>query len=325
MNTKKVIIIADVGSNFNGKKQMAKAYIKICKELNTDIVKFQSYTADTLLSKSHPAYKEMSQNLWGLPIEWHKELKTYADSTGIEFMSTPFSPEHVEILEKIGVRRYKIASGDITYIPLLERIAKTGKPVIISTGMSSLGDIERAINIFKSGGCTDITLLHCVSSYPPTYSEMNLLAIKTLAEAFKLPVGFSDHSPGFSMDLAAISLGATIIEKHITIDKNMNTPDASFALNIDEFKNMVTEIRHLESALGNGIKKPTINERKNIYWTRRGIYAKKDIKAGSYIKLEDLAFLRPQGTIPAEMYRHITGKKAKKDISKGEPIKWEHI
>ncbi len=272
-------IIAEVGSNYNGDLATAKAYIEASKECGADAVKFQTLRRDRLVSPciisggkviDNPSYQKIT-NL-ELSDEWHYTLKRAADEAGIEFFSTPFYLEAVDLLESVGVSTYKIASGDITFFPLLERVGRTGKPVILSTGASSLSDVEQALNVLRQAGAKDIALMHSVSRYPPQWFEMNLRAIPTLRDAFGLPVGISDHSPGNLVPVAAVALGATLIEKHITFDRSLSGPDHPFAMTVEEFADMVRQVRLLEQALGTGEKIPGEGELEIQHRTRRGVY-----------------------------------------------------
>ena len=274
-----VKIIAEVGSNYNGDLNTAVQYVKTTKQCGADIVKFQTLRKDRLVAPKlwpdgvatdNPVYQQFS-NL-GLPDKWHFILKRTADEQGIEFMSTPFYLEAVDLLEKVGVHTYKIASGDITFRPLLTAVGRTGKRVILSTGGSSLHDVEQALNILRQAGSGDIVLLHCVSNYPPQWREMNLRAIVTLKDTFGLPIGISDHTPGCLVPIAAVTLGATVIEKHVTFDRSLPGPDHPFAMTMEEFGEMARQVRCLEQALGTGEKEPAPSEKAKQHRIRRGIY-----------------------------------------------------
>lgn len=272
-------IIAEVGSNYDGSLERACDYIKAVQASGANVVKFQTLRKEKLVAPNiwsdgkvadNPVYRQFS-NL-SLPEDWHFVLKQRADEQGLEFMSTPFYLEAVDLLEKVGVRTYKIASGDITFRPLLEAVGKTGKRVILSTGGSSLEDVEQALNILRQAGAKEIILLHCVSNYPPQWPEMNLRAIVTLKNKFNLPVGISDHTLGNLVPIAAVSLGATVIEKHVTFSRSLPGPDHPFAMTMDEFSEMVDQVRCLEDALGTGNKIPTATEQAKQHRMRRGIY-----------------------------------------------------
>jgi N,N'-diacetyllegionaminate synthase len=275
----KVTIIAEVGSNFDGSLERAIEYVRAVKTCGADMVKFQTLRKEKLVAPKiwseggceiNPGYNNFA-NL-ELPEDWHFLLKQAADEQHIEFMSTPFYLAAVELLEKVGVRTYKIASGDITFRPLLEAIGRTGKRVILSTGGSSLNDVEKAVSILTRSGAGEVALLHCVSNYPPQWREMNLRAIVTLRESFRLQVGISDHTPGHLVPIAAVALGATLIEKHVTFDRALPGPDHPFAMTMEEFGEMVHQIRLLEEALGTGSKMPTESEQAKQHRMRRGVY-----------------------------------------------------
>jgi sialic acid synthase SpsE len=271
--------IAEVGSNYDNDFDNARAYIKAAQANGATAVKFQTLLKQKLIAplvrseqglKRHPAWDGFS-NL-ELSDDWHFELKHYSDDIGIEFLSTPFYLEAVDLLERVGVNRYKISSGDITFQPLLERVGATGKPVLLSTGGSTLEDVEQAIKVLNSFGGGPVTLLHCVVSYPPNFEEMNLRALETMKKRFGLAVGISDHSPGSIVPLGAVALGATVIEKHVTFDRSLSGPDHSFAMTMTEFSDMISDVRKLEKALGKGDKKPSKDEKDWQHRYRRGIY-----------------------------------------------------
>jgi sialic acid synthase SpsE len=317
-------IIADVGSNFNGSLELAKEYIHAGREIGVDCVKFQTFTAESLLSPVKPdgqrweAYDVVKK--YELPLSWHPELIEYANAIGVEFMTTPFSLEIADALNQMGIRAFKIASGDLTFIPLLKKLGSCGKPIILSTGMAYPGEIETAVKRLQQSGSGDIALLHCVSNYPPKYEEINLRAIETMRQTFGLPVGLSDHTLDDVTALGAVTLGACIIEKHITLDKDLGTPDAPFAMTVKEFKVMVGRIRSLELALGDGIKEPADDELGERQWARRGVYARRSIDTGEKLTLENATFLRPVWGISALEWMTCQGGTAKRDIAGGNPV-----
>jgi sialic acid synthase SpsE len=274
-----VKIIAEIGSNYDGSLDLAKKYISAAAECGADMVKFQTLRKDQLIApkvimggdmKDNPVYQNFA-NL-ELPDEWHFSLKTFANQSNIEFFSTPFYLEAVELLERVGIHTYKIASGDITFFPLLKAVGKTGKDVILSTGGSNLADVESALNVLTDSGSVNITLLHCVCSYPPRFNEMNLKTIGTLKTAFDLPVGISDHTIGSLVPIAAVAMGACVVEKHVTFDRALPGPDHPFAMTMAEFAEMVEQIRRLELALGTGEKTPSDDELSRQHRFRRGVY-----------------------------------------------------
>lgn len=275
----KTTLIAEIGSNFDSDLELAKKYIVASRDSGADAVKFQTLRKEKLIApkiliegklEDNPVYNNFT-NL-ELPEEWHFVLKATADKIGINFFSTPFYLEAVDFLEKVGVSTYKVASGDITFFPLLKAVGNTGKPIILSTGASSIADVDKALNILTQAGADEITLLHCVSSYPPKYNEINLRAMITLKETFGLPVGISDHSPGYLVAIAAVAMGASVVEKHITFDRSLPGPDHPFAMTLEEFAEMANQIRLLELVLGNGEKVPTKDELARQHRLRRGVY-----------------------------------------------------
>lgn len=322
-------IIADVGSNFKGSLELAKEYIKAGHEIGVDSVKFQTYTADSLLSpfksdgRRWEAYDVVAKH--ELPLSWHPELIECAKQYDVEFLTTPFSLEIVDALDQMGVRAFKVASGDLTFIPLLKKIAKCGKPVVLSTGMAYPGEIDTAVMRLRQGGSGDVALLHCVSNYPPKYDKVNLKALKTMKEVFGLPVGLSDHTLDDTTALGAVALGACIVEKHITINKNLGTPDAPFAMTVNEFRAMVQKIRNLEQALGSGTKAPAEDELGERQWARRGVYAKRFIEVGEKLTLENVKFLRPVRGISALEWISCEESTVKRKIPSGEPVTRDDI
>ena len=322
---KPIFIIAEVGSNHDGKLEQAKQLTAAAKKCGADAVKFQSFTADKLVS---PKYEKIYQALQKveLPLEWHEELAKFAESQDIIFMSTPFDEESASLLNNLGVPAFKIASGDITNYPLLRHVAKLKKPIFLSTGMATLDEIEEAVETICSEGNNDIILLHCVSNYPPRIEDINVKAMVTMNRAFNLPVGYSDHSLGLVAPLAAVAMGACVIEKHITISRTLPGPDHPYALEVDEFGEMVRQIRNLELALGSGIKEPVEAEIPERGWARRGIYAATDISKGAKIRRDMLKIVRPcLSTLEPKYIDLVVGKIARKDIAAHEPIEWGSI
>lgn len=289
-------IIAEIGSNHGGDLDTAKRYIEAAARAGADVAKFQTLTRDGLIARfvrdpqsgeivANPKHAAFSNA--GLPDDWHAPLKACCEDNGIEFMSTPFSLEAVDLMEGIGVKRYKLASGDLTFVPLLEKLGRTGKPVILSTGAAYLDEVEEAVATLKHAGCHDITVLHCAASYPPSWDDMNLAAITTLKTALGRPVGLSDHSPGHTAPIAAAALGATVIEKHVTFDRSLDGPDHPFAMEFDELAAMIADLRILEAALGDGEKKPApseINRRRNLRRGRYGSDGKPDAQGDTWLR-----------------------------------------
>lgn len=321
-------IIAEIGSNHNCDFDTAKRLIDVAQEAGCDAVKFQSYTADGLYSKFTPRISEMEGRTHPnetpyelikrieMPVEWHQPLSEYCRKVGITFCSTPFDESMVDVLEEVAVPFYKVASYEITYYSMLAKIARTGKPVILSTGNSDLKDIELAVDTLKSNGCRELALLHCVSQYPAVYEDMNLKCIKTLRDAFHCIIGLSDHTTDSLSSMMAVSLGVSIIEKHITMDRKSFGPDHPFSLEPKQLKEFVVAIRNAEIILGDGIKKVCPSERENHKIGRRSIIAAVDIKKGEVLTSEKLVVKRPALGIHPKDLPAVIGKKVTKDIPK---------
>ncbi|HEH5157318.1 TPA: N,N'-diacetyllegionaminate synthase [Campylobacter coli] len=331
---KRTLIIAEAGVNHNGDLNLAKKLIEVAAKSGADFVKFQSFKAALCVSKNakKAAYQlettakdesqlEMIKKL-ELDFNAHQLLISHAKQCGIAFLSTPFDLESIELLDDLGLEVFKIPSGEITNLPYLKKIAKLNKKIILSTGMSNLGEIETALEILCKEGTqrANITLLHCTTEYPTPFDEVNLKAIQTLKNAFNLNVGYSDHTKGIHISLAAIALGASVIEKHFTLDKNMPGPDHKASLEPDELQELCTKIREIESALGDGIKQASKSERKNIGIVRKSLVAKKKIKKGEIFSEENLTTKRPASGISAMRYDEYLGKKASKDYEEDELI-----
>lgn len=325
-------IIAEIGSNHDGSLQKAKELIQASKEAGADAVKFQSFTAGGLFNPykpengkwiSHSAYPVIEKLT--LTEEWHYELKEYADSIGIIFLSAPFDSDRAALLHRIGVSAFKVASGDLNNEPLLKQLAGYKKPLIISTGAAYLGEVERAIEVIMGEGNEEIAILHCASLYPPRFEDSNIRAMATLSTAFDRPVGYSDHTPGWTVPIAAVTLGGCIIEKHITFSRSLKGPDHAYALEVGEFAKMVEEIRNLEKALGDGIKRPANDELGERIGVRRSIYAATGISKGTVIKEEMLKLVRhAYGLEPKDIWT-ITEKTALRDINAHELITWKDV
>ncbi|WP_127836708.1 N-acetylneuraminate synthase [Clostridium prolinivorans] len=332
----KCFIIAEAGVNHNGNLGIAKKLIDVAKEAGVDAVKFQTFKAENLVTKDAPKANyqvnttgsgtqyDMLKKL-ELSVEDHIILKKYAEEKGLIFISTPFDFESVDLLENVDVKLYKISSGDLTNIPLLRYIAKLNKPMIISTGMANLAEVECAVNVVKQEGNDKIILLHCTSNYPTDYEDVNLRAMITLKNAFKLPVGYSDHTIGIEVPIAAASLGAVVIEKHFTLDKNMEGPDHRASLNPKELKDMVQSIRNIEKAMGDGIKRCNINEENTRFSARKSIVAKREIEAGEKFSLENLTFKRPEKGLSPLYIDMVVDKITAKNIKKDEVITFDMI
>lgn len=330
----KVFIIAEAGVNHNGSLEMAKKMVEVAKEAGADAIKFQTFKAENLVTKNamKAEYQKQTTNknesqyemIKQLELSFNdfKELKKYCDKKEIMFLSTPFDFESIDFLNNLGLEIFKIPSGEITNLPYLRKIGKLKKKIILSTGMADLGEIEDALDVLINVGTKreNITILHCNTEYPTSYEDVNLLAMNTIKEAFKVNVGYSDHTLGVEVSIAAVALGAKVIEKHFTLDKNMSGPDHKASLEPDELKTMIKAIRNVEMALGNGIKKPSKSELKNKEIARKSIVAKRDIKKGEIFTEENIAVKRPGNGISPMRWDEIIGKTAMKDYKEDEFI-----
>ena len=323
MNKIPVLIIAEAGVNHNGNISIAKKLIDIAAEAGADIVKFQTFKADKMISKKAPkanyqirnsgksdSQLEMIKKL-ELDLEMHKELINHCKKKKIQFLSTPFDLGSIDLLISLGISIFKIPSGEITNLPYLTKIGKLKKKVILSTGMSNLGEIENALTILTSNGTKpeNISLLHCNTEYPTPMKDVNLRAMKTIRKAFNISVGYSDHTLGIEVPIAAVAMGATIIEKHITLDKKMEGPDHAASLDPQELSAMVKAIRNIELAMGDGIKKPSPSEIKNKVIARKSIHLSKDLKKGQRLSSSDLIMKRPGDGISPLFSDMVIGKK----------------
>ncbi len=326
-----IYIIAEAGVNHNGNVELACQLANAAKHAGADCVKFQTFKAENLVLKSagKAAYQkeqtgggsqlEMLQKLQ-LSFEDFVALKKNCDQIGVTFLSTPFDLESVDFLNELGVPFWKIPSGEITNYPYLVALARTGKDIVMSTGMCEMEEIREAIDLLQDQGAGTIRLLHCNTEYPTPFSDVNLRAMETMRETFGVEVGFSDHTPGIEIPVAAAALGATIIEKHFTLDKNMEGPDHKASLNPDELSEMVRCIRHVEQAVGDGVKKPSASETKNIPVARKSIVAARPIKAGETFTEENLTTKRPGTGISAMRWAEVLGQVAKQDFDEDELI-----
>lgn len=328
-------IIAEAGVNHNGDIELAKKLIDVAVYAQADAVKFQTFRAEKTIATKTPRATYQKNNMpeitetqlemvkkLELKFDDFKILKEYCDNKGIMFLSTPFDFESVDILEPL-VPMYKIASGEIVNIPFLKYIASKRKPMIISTGMSTLGEIEEAINAIDSvDSSINKTLLHCTTNYPTLFEEVNLNAMLTLKEAFKLPVGYSDHTLGIEIPISAVALGAKVIEKHFTLDRNLPGPDHKASLEPNELKAMVKAIRNVEMAMGNGIKKPNKSEIEIMKVARKCLVAGRDIEKGEVLKEEDIEIKRAGIGIQPKFKDIIVGMKINKSIKRDEPFNW---
>jgi N-acetylneuraminate synthase len=332
-------IIAEAGSNHNRDFNNAKKLIDVAVEAGADAVKFQIFSAEAIYSKKTPMASYLkkeklakdNETLWDvikrieIPRQWTPDLMAYCREKGIMFLSTPFDLKAVDELEAAGVEAYKVASFEITHLPMLRKISATGKPIILSTGMASLEDIEVALKAVKEGGSSQVALLHCAIAYPPKYEDINLRAMDTMKQAFQVPVGFSDHTMGHVTDVAAVARGACIIEKHFTLSRKQEGPDHPFSLEPHELKEMITAIRQTEKILGSPFKQHTVAENELYRIARRSLVAAVKIPAGTKITEDMIAVKRPGFGIPVRHMEIVIGRTAKVDIDEDDILTWEMI
>jgi N-acetylneuraminate synthase len=330
-------IIAEAGVNHDGDLDKAIRLVEVAAAAGADAVKFQTFSAARLVSSSAPkaeyqkrgtsAAESQFEMLKRLELSQadHRTLFAHAMSSGIEFMSTPFDEVCADFLLELGVRRFKVSSGDLTNLPFLQHLAATKLPVILSTGMATMGEVERAIDTFRSAGGGPLSVLHCTSNYPARPDDVNLRAMKTIGNAFGVPVGYSDHTLGVEIALAAVALGARIIEKHFTLDTTGAGPDHAASLAPEQLTTMVQGIRTVELALGDGIKRPSAAEREVAAVARKSIFAAAPIVAGSDIKRDQLTMRRPGTGLGAEMLEVVVGRIAARDIAAGEMVSLDHL
>lgn len=329
---KHVIVIAEAGVNHNGSFEIAKKMVDAAKEAGADYVKFQTFNPQKLVSKfaekaeyqkkttgADETQLQMLQKLT-LTEDNFLSLRDYCKNIGIGFISTPFDLDSIAFLEKFEMDFWKVPSGEITNLPYLEAIARTKRKVIMSTGMCDMSEIQDAIDVLEKNGTSDICLLHCNTQYPTPFEHVNLSAMNTIKDALHKEVGYSDHTQGIEVPVAAVAMGATVIEKHFTLDKNMEGPDHKASLDPIELKNMVKSIRIVEKAIGNGVKEPSSSEKANKAVARKSIVASRNIKQGEIFSEENLTSKRPGTGISPMKWYEVIGKVAIRDFSEDEII-----
>jgi len=332
-----VFIVAEVGVNHNGSVNMAKKLIDAAKDAGADAVKFQAFKTEKMVTKyaGKPKYQKETTNstksqyemLKNLELKSHEieELYRYATRRGIIFLASAFDKESVNLLNKLGVSAFKVASGEITNFPLLRYMAEKKKPIILSTGMSTLGEIEEALEVIREKEVEDIVLLHCVTSYPAEIKETNLKVIEVWKHGFGLPIGFSDHTLDTAIPIAAAALGAVLIEKHFTLDKTLPGPDHRASIEPNEFREMVRAIRDVEKALGDGVRRPTEEEERIKKVVRKSIVARVMILKGTAITEDMLDFKRPGIGLEPKHLSKVIGMKAKKNIKPDELVTFDKL
>lgn len=327
-----VCIIAEAGVNHNGDFELAKQMVDAAKEAGVDYIKFQTFIPEKLVSRfaEKAEYQKETTGVGESQLQMlrkltltndnFRDLKQYCQEVGIGFISTPFDLESIDFLETFDMDLWKIPSGEVTNLPYLEKIAKTGRKVVMSTGMCDIQEIKEAVAVLESNGTPEIILLHCNTQYPTPYEHVNLSAMQTIREATGKEVGYSDHTIGIEVPIAAVAMGATVIEKHFTLDKEMEGPDHKASLDPQELRDMVKAIRHVEAAVGDGIKEPSLSEVENKKVVRKSIVAKREIMPGEIFSDENITVKRPgTGISPMEWYS-VIGKTASKNYKEDELI-----
>lgn len=332
-----VFIIAEAGVNHNGSLDLALELVDAAKASGADAVKFQTFRAELLATRSAhkaayqqrttPGAESQFEMLRRLELDTaaHEKILEHCRRVGIKFLSSPFDEQSADLLESLDVPLFKVPSGEITNLPFLEHLARKGRPLIVSTGMSTLGEVEEAVHVVQTAGAIQLTLLHCVTEYPAPYDQINLKAMQTLKAAFGLPVGYSDHTRGIEIAVAATALGAEVIEKHFTLDRSLPGPDHAASLEPAELREMAASIRHVEAAMGDGIKAPAPCELPNISVARKSVVASRSLAAGHRLAGGDLEIRRPGNGILPKLLPTLIGRTIRAGVNKGDLIMWDHL
>ncbi|MBW3544679.1 MAG: N-acetylneuraminate synthase [Bacteroidetes bacterium] len=336
----RTLIIAEAGVNHNGDINLAKQLIDVAAQAGADFVKFQTFKADKLVSKEAKKADYQEKNLndgdqsqynmlkkLELSEDQHHELLQYSQVKGIKFLSTGFDEESIDFLEQLGIALFKVPSGEITNLPYLKHIASKNRPIILSTGMATLGEIEAALHVLQAvNPGLDVTILHCNTEYPTPMADVNLKAMNTIRSAFGVKIGYSDHTLGIEVPIAAVAMGATVVEKHFTTDRNLPGPDHKASLEPSELQAMVAAIRNIEQAIsGSGRKQPSPSEAKNKSIARKSIHVKRDVLSGEPFTMENLVMKRPGDGISPMQLALVLGRKSTKNLSAGEKLNWSVI
>ena len=327
----KVYMIAEMSANHGGSLERAMKIVEAAAEAGADCLKIQTYTADTMTLDSDKPYFKLTRGLWAgytryalyqegsMPWEWQADIKARCEELGMDFLSTAFDFSSVDFLESIGVGAYKVASFELTDIPLLKHISKTGKPIILSCGMGTKEEMQEAVEAIHEAGSSEVILLKCTSEYPAKFEDMNIRLIPQIAADFGCPVGLSDHSMGDTIAVGAVALGAKVIEKHFCITRKEKTPDSSFSMELEEYKQMVVDVRNLEAALGD--KEYVLSETEtNGQINRRSVFVCRDIKKGETITADNVRLVRPAYGLHPRYYDEVLGKVAVRDLEAGDPL-----
>ena len=328
-----VYVIAEMSANHGGSLEQAKEIVHAAKESGADCIKLQTYTPDTLTIDCNNSYFQITDGTWKgetlyqlyqkayTPWEWHRPLKDEAEKAGLDFFSTPFDCSSVDFLEQLGMECYKIASFELTDLPLLQYVASKGRPVILSTGMAQLSEIDEAVRTIRAAGNSQLALLRCASAYPAVTDEMHLKTMQNMQEVFGVPVGLSDHSMGAAGAVTAVALGAKIIEKHFCLRRAAGGPDASFSMEPDEFADMVTQVRQAERAVGKVCYGPSRQESDNLRF-RRSVFCVEDIRQGELFTEKNVRVIRPGYGLAPKYYTQLLGQRALQDIPRGTPVQF---
>jgi len=328
-------IIAEAGVNHNGDLGVAKELIDAAAECGADAVKFQTFNADRVVSRAAPKARYQLETTSVRESQWemlrrlelspaaHDALRAHCEGRHILFLSTPFDGASVDLLDRLGVPAFKVGSGEITNHPFLDYVARKGRPVILSTGMSFVSEVDEAVRVLFGAGNEQVVLLHCVSNYPADPADANLRAMLTMREAFRVPVGFSDHTLGADIAIAAVALGACVLEKHLTLDRNLEGPDHRASMEVDEFASMVKSVRIVERALGHGRKEPVASELEIARVARRSLVAASDLRAGTRLTSEMVDLRRPGTGLPPAMLPYVVGRTLRVDVRAGDLLRLE--
>ena len=329
-------IIAELSSNHNGSLDRALQTISMAKSMGADAVKFQTYTPDTITIDSQKEDFKIKGGLWDgftlyelyksafTPFEWHQEMFDYAQSVDITCFSTPFDESAVDLLEDLNTPAYKVASFEIIDIPLIKYIASTKKPMIISTGMANKEEIQEAVHVARENGSNELILLHCISGYPTPVEQCNLMTIPDMKNCFGLPVGLSDHTLGIEVSIASIALGASVIEKHVTLNASDKGPDSEFSIEPDQLNSLCIKCKSVWEALGSAGYERKPVEKDNIKF-RRSIYVVRDIDSGEVLTKENIRSIRPGYGLPPKYFNELIGKRVKSRVEKGSPLDWDML
>lgn len=330
--------IAEIGANFDGSLDKAKRLIDAAKEAGADCAKFQTFSTPRIVSEGGFSRMQLKgvHGSWGrtisevfkdaeFPVAWHKEISEYCKSIGIDFSTSPYFKEAVDLCVDLDVPFIKIGSGDITWLEMLDYIARKGKPVMLATGDATMAEIDEAVRTIHATGNKDLVLMQCVTNYPSKIDSANVNVLKTYQSAFNVLTGYSDHAPGHVVALASVVIGGRVIEKHFTLNKDDKGPDHPHSMEPKDFKFMVDSIREVERAMGSTVKEVVAEEGETVYVQRRCLYANNDMRKGHVITEEDIDVLRPALGIPPKYKTVIIGKECKEDIAKGQPLFWNNF